>query len=392
MANILLVSFVALASVISLTLGQTVVVVNQPGPCFGCVLRNGIGYVVPENPECDTYLQCQYNQNGDAVGTLHRCGFGTYWDQDALTCNHIDLVQCIDTRCLGKSDGYRFKVSGKCNEYYECEGETRQKRACNDGFSFNDTTQTCEADQNCIAPQPVGCTLIEDPNNVCVFGQMVDGIQITQNCAQGLGFNVSTCACSILAPSCGPVSVPCEPLVYIDFETAEAGEYDNYGAVIDTAAGTAYFNGSTSIRILRLSNVEFMGNLKIKVSYKVDYSTPIRRTNEEAVITNGDCGELATIEITRTGPTTNLRAATFDSTLTRTTTDLSVNTQDDWRDVEFFYNKAATKLFGTVNDNTVDKPFNQTIVRSQCAFQVGRGPDLDNFRGWIRYIIVTTCD
>ncbi|KAK6192403.1 hypothetical protein SNE40_003875 [Patella caerulea] len=545
-------------------------VCNDPdiGPCFGCILRNGIGYLPTD--DCDKFLQCQISH----PPIVEQCPFGTHWDQSALTCNYIGQVNCPNGRCVGQSDGHRFKVSGNCSQYYECEDEVQKPRACDDGFSFDTTTLMCVADRDCTAqisacreqrfdvfalvdgsgsiasadfqkiknslemfpaflglsgterrfgvavfssdvtvpipltsnvaalmsdiaslqqpqgstntalgltrvieefenfgipenkkniivitdgdsnnmaqtldvaasaknmgisliavgvgggvnvPELVGiasdpskviiaedfdqltpklvdviamvcddnCELIEDPINVCVFGQMVHGQQITQNCPVGLRFDKTTCGCTIRSPTCAPAPPTCQPMVDIDFETAEPGEYDNFGAVIDTAAGTAYFNGSTSIRILRLSNVDFRKNLAIKVSYRVDYSTPTQRTEEEAVVTNGDCGKLSTIEITRTGDDTNLRATTFDAASTRTTTELVIDTQEDWRDVKLFFDKAEAKLFGEVNGDTEEGGFVGPIIRSQCAFQLGRGEGINNFRGWIRYIIVTECD
>ncbi|XP_050409413.1 collagen alpha-1(XIV) chain-like [Patella vulgata] len=62
-------------------------------PCDGCKMANGIGY----NPhtDCDKYIQCEFTANF----TLHQhhvkqCGYGTFWNQDKLTCNHIGNVAC----------------------------------------------------------------------------------------------------------------------------------------------------------------------------------------------------------------------------------------------------------------------------------------------------------
>nr|CCJ09597.1 BSMP protein [Patella vulgata] len=358
-------------------------VCNDDGSCSGCIYRNGIGYL--PTSDCDKFLQCQLSH----PPIIRQCPFGTYWDQSILTCNHRDQVNCTNAPCLGRTDGYRLNVSGNCSQYYECEGEVQKLRACADGFSFDTTIRVCVADENCTD----NCQLIENPSDVCVFGQMVHGQQITQNCPAGMGFNKTTCRCTIDSPGCGQVSVPCEPLVDIDFQTAEAGEYDNYGAFIDTDAGTAYFNGNTAIRILRLSNVEFRKNLTIKVAYRVDYSTPIRRTEEEAVVTNGDCGKPSTIEITRTGNDTNIGVVTFDdATSTSTSRKLVIDTQADWREVKFFFNKSQAKLLGEVNGISGETNVEGTIIRSQCAFQLGSGEGLANFRGWIKYIIVTECD
>ena len=53
---------------------------------------NGAGY--NQHPECDKFIQCHYNMDGDLVGEVQQCKFPTFWSQDLLNCVTYDKSDC----------------------------------------------------------------------------------------------------------------------------------------------------------------------------------------------------------------------------------------------------------------------------------------------------------
>ena len=64
-------------------------------------------------------------------------------------CSNVPLYVVDD--CDNQYDGFRFKYTGYCYEYYECHGGIALYQVCPFGHSFDG--RTCSPDTRCY-PQP----------------------------------------------------------------------------------------------------------------------------------------------------------------------------------------------------------------------------------------------
>ncbi|XP_050410598.1 protein PIF-like [Patella vulgata] len=349
-------------------------------PCDDCAMVNGIGYNPHE--DCDKFIQCEFTTDLTLLRYhVKQCGYGTFWDQDKLICNHIGNVPCDNDPCSTRLDGYKYKTTGNCSQYYRCEDGETLVRHCQPGYFYDTTNSRCSEDPSCnyLKPLPPKCYYRERTGDKCHYDWVV-GFQTYEDlpCPAGTTFNQARCVCDTeFGTFCSP---PCKPIVDIDFNSDEPGEYDNYGATIRN--GKAYFNGNAIIRILTLANVDFLS----KVNIKVKYSQTSNSFETQAVVTNGDCGKQPSISIINQH--TNVQFNLADTT--NATHNLRVNSYVQAREVE--YSLKDKEFTANVNSNTNSKwVADALILRSKCAFQLGHGTGSKNFTGWIDYITVSTC-
>ncbi|KAK6192595.1 hypothetical protein SNE40_004039 [Patella caerulea] len=346
-------------------------------------MRNGIGYNPHE--ECDKFIQCEFKNNQRLLRYhVKQCSFGTFWDQDKLTCNYAGKVACANDRCK-KSGVKSYKTTGNCAQYYECVNGVSHVKRCPTGSSYS-SHNNCVIDATCVSSGTGGitehvCNYKARVNDPCHY-DWVDGQRVhIMPCPPGTAYNPGLCRCDTASRTSCSVPATCKPIVDIDFNSAEPGEYDNYGAIIKN--GHAYFDGHSNIKILRLANVDFRSKLTIKVSYKPKFPEDVSVT--EAVVTNGDCGQDAPIVIANKGHETQFSLENQAKTFSK----MSRESVSSWRDVVYQFNHGAFN--GIVGTNKVSSAVHGQIMRSQCAFQLGHGTGFSDFRGWIDYITVSMC-
>ncbi|XP_050410803.1 protein PIF [Patella vulgata] len=349
-------------------------------PCDGCKMANGIGY----NPhtDCDKYIQCEFTTDLTLLQYhVKQCGYGTFWNQDKLTCDHIGNVACDNDPCNTKVDGESYKTNGNCSQYYRCVDSKTQIRQCQPASSYDSFNGYCTVNTSCKSqpPIPVDCVFKERTNDRCHYDWVIPSGTVKMPCPGGTTFNQATCLCdTLLGASCYPA---CKPIVDIHFNADDVGEYDNYGAIIQN--GNAYFNGNASIKILTLANVDFRSKINIMVRYRNEFYT----FQEQAVVTNGDCGKQPSISITNRN--NNVRFNLQDTTASAHT--LDVKSYSQWRVARYLLKdgqfRAKVNRRGSSDSITVEA----RILRSQCAFILGQGTGFQNFKGWIDYITVSTC-
>ena len=63
------------------------------GLCSNVTMVKGVGYRLHPR-DCDKYIQCYYNPNGQTIGVIRDCPFGHYWNQDILRCDLACNVDC----------------------------------------------------------------------------------------------------------------------------------------------------------------------------------------------------------------------------------------------------------------------------------------------------------
>ncbi|XP_050407902.1 protein PIF [Patella vulgata] len=350
------------------------------GACRDCAIRNGIGY----NPhlECDKFIQCNFVRNGNLAGfEIKQCGFGTFWDQTLLTCNFIGQVHCPNDPCINGTVS-SYKTSGNCAEHYMCTNRVSQAKLCSSGYAYKNGQCVIDTDCNKDAPPKnccLRCKFAAIRNDPCFFNWQTNGRTYKMPCPPGTAYDIDACGCITAAyTSCAAV---CKPIVHIDFETAEPGEYDNYGAVRQN--GQAYFNGNSSIRILRLSNVDFRSRISIYVKYRPEFPD---QTTQQAVVSNSDCDKPSTIAIIANGQSTEFLA----KSVSRSAQTLNTNSSTVWKEIVYEIKSGTfSGQDGLQRDVT---QFAGLLEVSPCAFQLGHGNRLNSFRGWIEYVIITRCD
>ncbi|KAK6192401.1 hypothetical protein SNE40_003874 [Patella caerulea] len=176
-------------------------VVTDDGPCFGCILRNGIGYLPTR--DCDKFLQCQLS----LAFTVKQCPFGTHWDQSALTCNYIGKVNCRNDVCTAPTPPATYKTNGNCSQYYQCVNGLSHTRTCPEGQSYNDVLGYCIPNSDCKPepPVPKACHMTAILNEPCFYNWNVYGLVYKMPCPGGTAYDQSVCACSTsVFTSCTP--------------------------------------------------------------------------------------------------------------------------------------------------------------------------------------------
>ncbi|XP_055957647.1 protein PIF-like [Patella vulgata] len=345
---------------------------EEPGPCFGCVMRNGIGYLPGDT--CETYVQCQFTASGVLRAYTNRiCGFGTFWDRSILTCNHISSLSCTKDPCAVAGAPATYKSTGNCSEYYQCINKVSTPRTCPEGQSYNDDTRACLDDPSCKTNITDTCDLTAIANEPCYYNQESNGDVYRQPCGPGTTYDQDACGCVLADPSSCPAV--CKHIVDIDFNGPEPGEYDNFGAVIDN--GVAYFNGNSSVKILRLANADFRKRITILTRYKPEFPAT---TFEQAVVANGDCNEASTVAIVANGSDTQFVA----KSPLRLKQQLTTASSGEWREV--VYEIKSNTFTGKDGSATDSQAFVGNLEVTMCAFQVGHGEGYLDFRGWVDYV------
>ncbi|XP_050409412.1 protein PIF [Patella vulgata] len=322
------------------------------GPCDGCLMWNGIGY--NSHQDCDKYIQCEFTDDSFDyyLYSVIQCPFGTFWDQETVTCNHIDQVSCANDECY-VYDISTYTVSDSCSEYYECvDGESKPRR-CAPGSSFS--SGSCVVDPDC-RETGVGdvnndtCYTTRIENEPCFYELIVHDFTFKLPCPPGTSYDAAECICTTANfTSCA--APECLPAVDIDFNSTEQGEYDNYGAYVNYTDGTAYFDGDSDIKILRLANVDFRSKIRIEVSYKPEF--PDDASVTEAVVSNGDCGKLEVISIASNGDET---VFSIENTVSQLSQISLTSTTDDFREVVYELNAGTFSAQVGTNSNTKTFP------------------------------------
>ncbi|KAK6191895.1 hypothetical protein SNE40_003474 [Patella caerulea] len=307
--------------------------VDPEGLCDNCTMLNGVGYR-PHRDSCQKFIQCIFNQDVLIKALPKDCAPRLFWDQDKLTCNYPEEVECTKGPCYGKGDG-DYGHPDNCREYYECVGGISSLKCCPKGSSFDTSTQECRQNSGCTDPCKWGepesgdCSRRSVDGDKRMYEQMMgDKMEwFKMPCAVGTLFNAAECKCSDLdeeyvPPTSKPQTRDCSPVIQLTFDvdTSDQSGNNNYvqneGVIVED--GAAYFDGNSALRIPRFSNVDFGTTLKIQLKYKLDGAP----TEAQAIITNGDCGATSSVFIVADNANTQFGLVS-NGTAGRTTTELS---------------------------------------------------------------------
>ncbi|XP_046580716.1 SCO-spondin-like isoform X5 [Haliotis rubra] len=357
------------------------------GLCNDCKMDNGIGYN-PHPSDCNKYIQCMFDNNQLIKVEEMECPHGLYWDQDKLTCNRPEEVNCPAERCNDPMTT-TYPSATTCSGYWQCVGGVSKGRCCPAGQAYS-IAGYCVPSTTCTTPckgdgGQGACDKRPISGDRTRFQQFVKGHGwITMTCAPGSSYNSTECRCSIQGGVVAPDT--CKPDVYLSFiddvgDKSDSGVYiQNDGVKVKNGVG--YFDGKSGLRIPRFANAELGSTVYIRIRYRGEGSA----TRKQALLSNGDCGKDASISVAR-GP-----ASTYFGVRSGAGKSASVSVSSStngWN--EAFFKLDAGMLSGSVGSSAKQTAFLGNIQRANCALQIGRGTNFANFRGYIDNVTIYLC-
>ncbi|KAK3591864.1 hypothetical protein CHS0354_005067 [Potamilus streckersoni] len=378
------------------TTATTIVPSKEPSLCDQCRMINGVGY--NRHPyDCNQYIQCYFGPNGRIEPVYRKCPFGQFWNQDILTCDRSELVNCPQDKCKDPTvKFYKYNDPNNCCGYWECSSGKATAKCCGKGLSFHPTFG-CYANPSCTDMCPSqditpGCDTRPLWGAPTKYEQYVGaGRWVAMDCAPGTAYNPSDCMCS-LHSAIVPKYV-CKPEVYINFNgdtNDKSGKNvhiinENVQIIWEGSNGRGKFDGNSSRLIIpRFSNADFGGDLVIKMKYK-EYIQSSKDKGLQAMMTNGDCGDDPSIVIAKVPGYVLLGTKTTQSKSFA----MATLTTKIWRDVVFIHDEK--KLEGRVCGASLNEWSLGKIQSTHCGIQIGHGSGLQNFKGELDDIYIYQC-
>ncbi|KAH3717065.1 hypothetical protein DPMN_059843 [Dreissena polymorpha] len=375
---------------------------SQPHMCDGAVFVDGTGY--KQHEDCDKFIECGVDQQGQVFGWVKQCSFGTYWDMDHLTCEAVDKAICPKDKCEAMRDGDIYPTLNNCRGYWRCKGGKSQPECCPMGKKFihdlmmcvDDTSKECSS--TCITHifhVPENCDKFEVPGKPTYYSQIVEGWgAIELPCAPGTGFDPVSCNCIRLV-NVVPTEKVCRPELYLPFNVdhRDASGKNNYvsNENVIIANGKALFNGKTSrLLIPRFTNFEQTSTIVIKVKYASNHSEITGMAH--AILGNNGCQNIPTLLI----------AEDFANAYIGVSTDITVFAfapipQSNGVSKELMYKLSNQTLSGKLRvenglfqEGTTNAP--GSFKNAKCALQVGYADSMFPFKGEVDELSIYLCD
>lgn len=411
--------------------------------CNSRSLIAGAGY--SSHPkECDKYIQCLWDVNGNYVAEVRQCAFGTHWNIAFHTCLRSTETSCVVDECATKPDGTRREGTGNCRGYWECSSGKSVSKCCLQGQFYSQTygcinntglincTDRCFDDFNLrTQKEPVlssinslqeNCDKKAISGNPTKYEQLLAGYswKIVRPCSLGTQFVQSACNCvkssvrglnnakksnvhkitrlMVVNPdSAKSVAKSCKPSVYLPF-TADRNDLSrnnivvaNENVVIEN--GQAKFNGVNSRLIIpEFSKLEPSGTLVIKIKYTSDYKN-IPIDSERAIISNDNCHYKPSIILSENDNMIKASVGTWAQNLASTKIQQYPMTPGS-------IVPQKTLVYKFENGRLTIQSGNQTSTEAvighfrniNCPLHIGYADGLQSFKGTIDEIAIYFCD
>ncbi|XP_046368037.2 uncharacterized protein LOC124143198 [Haliotis rufescens] len=404
------------------------IVINDRRTKTGCQWCSNNGERHPYQDSCAAFWQCG-GSSSSGTGTLRAqcCPQGQRFDSSSQTCV-FDTTGCDRT--------LKHAHASYCKTYFQCRGEELASDCCTGGLSFigNDTFRDCAfqddcVDQNCLEPRRNPSCDYEAVGQ-CQFRRLsINANYTAQDCPKGLGFDVTTCACSIylditvVCPNAvlSRYSEPCQD----NFLTTMAN-YDGSNAYFDDEAPWAWNiknnnvtktnNGGVydgTLSYLSIPRTAGTGDLTkpgmwARVVYQDGTDNGLPLNQPRVLLSNAPCedsvdsNEDASISITTTPSqgSVTVRLVTDSNTSYDYTDDvpatvqLSYNTNtygpNDVKTVTYLYENNVLTASLNINGFEVDRATangNGPIGTRSCGLKVGKGANNERlFKGAIERV------
>lgn len=407
--------------------------------CNSRSLIAGAGY--NSHPrECDKYIQCHWDVNGNYVAEVRQCAFGTHWSIAFHTCLRSTETSCVVDPCATKPDGSRREGIGNCRGFWECSGGKSVSKCCAQGrfysqangcmnntavinctdrcfddFSRRENQMTATVSEFVI---PQDCDKRVIPGDPTKYEQHVAGYlwKIVRPCSLGTQFVQSACNCVQLAlygqhsnlyqvvTTQSPLVQPfiksiraltpreiCQPSIHLPFSvdhTDESGNnvaIGNENVIVENAA--ARFNGINSRLIIgEFPNLEPTSTLVVKIRYTPDYKNTFDLV-PHALISNDNCHFKPSIILADTPQSVEASVGTWAQSLA--SVDLSI-VQPAEREMTYKFTNSELSL--RIGNTTSSLPVSGHLRNIRCPLHIGYADSMRPFKGVIHEVSVYVCD
>ncbi|XP_067653612.1 SCO-spondin-like isoform X2 [Haliotis asinina] len=366
------------------------------GLCTSVTYRNGIGYRYHPT-DCDKYIQCYNNPNGNVVAMYRRCQFGKFWNQVTFQCDDPWRVVCPHDKCKDNSTA-NFNLLGSCRAYWECDTNfVAVPRCCGVGFSYVDR-QGCMPNVFCRDLCPTAC---EDrdlcdkrpdwTSNPATYNMSVGALGwVPTSCPGGTYFDITNCGCS-------PVNQFCSASNAVTFT---AGSSFNSAlsswlqlSNVDVTNGIANFNGSSRLEAnVTMPTASSANPLIVRFRYRESGGVFGRRV----LVSTSDCRNSNSLVIAVDSYTMTFELKSWYDWTVKLPVSMAGFSRGDWKTVTFMYE--GYDMLAVVESETLKYAAKVHAPQStimQCGFTFGSDSKTDatnNFIGQLDELSLYRCN
>ncbi|XP_046543927.1 SCO-spondin-like [Haliotis rubra] len=360
-----------------------------PGLCANVMNVSGVGYRYHPK-DCDKYVQCYFNPNGEVTAVYRTCPFGHYWSQATMRCDHSWKVTCPHERC-NDTCVTTYNMEGSCRAYWSCDKGKSQAECCAVGFRYV-PGKGCFPDLYCRDPCPTPCT----PAETCDKAPVWDNSQnykmsvgflgwMDTSCIPGAYFDILECGCNVRKND------TCKPEFSLTFNNQNATQGDMLTLdTVNVTNGVAAFTGlGKMVADVKLAEAGVSCPVVLRFRYRENGSR-----GRQVLASSSDCRHGNTMIIAIHNSTLTFELTSWYGTLLSmplSTMGLEAST---WKDVTLMYNgKVLTGVIRQGNYRVMSQLFAPKVNVAACGLTFGSdGSVLTAYDGQMDEINVYKCD
>ncbi|XP_046546417.1 SCO-spondin-like, partial [Haliotis rubra] len=366
------------------------------GLCTSLTYRNGIGYRYHPT-DCDKYIQCYNNPNGNVVAMYRRCPFGKFWNQVTFQCDDSWRAVCPHDKCKDNSTA-NFNLLGSCRAYWECDTNfVAVPRCCGVGYSYVDR-QGCMPNVFCQDLCPTAC---EDKDlcdkrpdwtsNPATYNMSVGVLGwVPTSCASGTYFDITNCGCSAVNQFCSASNA-----VTFTAGSSLTSALTSWLQLsnVDVTNGIANFNGSSRLEAnITMPAASSANPLIVRFRYRESGAVFGRRV----LVSTSGCRNGSSLVIAVDSYTMTFELKSWYDWTVKLPVSMAGFSRGDWKTVTFMY--AGYDMLAVVESETlkyaakVHAP-QSTIMR--CGLTFGSDSKTDatnNFIGQLDEMSLYQCN
>ncbi|XP_048251341.1 SCO-spondin-like [Haliotis rufescens] len=366
------------------------------GLCTSVTYRDGIGYRYHPT-DCDKYIQCYNNPNGNVVAMYRRCPFGKFWNQVTFQCDDSWRVVCPHDKCKDNSTA-TFNLLGSCRAYWECDTNfVAVPKCCGVGYSYVHR-EGCKPNLFCRDLCPTAC---EDRDlcdkrpdwnaNPATYNMSVGILGwVPTSCAAGTQFDITNCGCSALNQFCSASNaVTFTAGSSLTSALASWLELSN----VEVSNGIANFNGSSRlVATVTMPTASTANPLIIRFRYRESGAVFGRRV----LVSTSDCKNGSSLVIAVDSYTMTFELTSWYNWAVTLPVSMAGFSRDDWKTVTFSY--AGYDMLAVVESATLKYAAKVHAPQStimQCGLTFGTDSKNDatnNFIGQLDQLSLYQCD
>ncbi|XP_048242131.1 uncharacterized protein LOC124143196 isoform X11 [Haliotis rufescens] len=363
-----------------------------PGLCASVMNVSGVGYRYHPT-DCDKYVQCYFNPNGEVSAVYRTCPFGHYWSQATMRCDHSWKVTCPHEKC-NNTCVTTYNMEGSCRAYWSCDHGRSQAECCAVGFRYV-AGRGCFPDLYCRDACPTPCTSADicdkapgwdKPENyklnVGFLGWMDSG------CIPGSYFDILECGCNVRKND------TCNPEFSLTFNNQNAiaaakGDWLTLDTVNITNGVAAFTGLGKLVADVKLPDAGVGCPVVLRFRYRENGSG-----GRQVLASSSDCRHGNTMIIAIHNNTLVFELTSWYGTLLSMPISTMGLAPSQWKDVTFMYNgKVLTGVIQQDNYKVMGQLFAPKVDLVACGLTFGSdGSVLTAFDGQLDEINLYKCD